>query len=76
MGLDIASGLHELLDTVPGLEEVAKKNNAALYEARIPKGPFPIATAQPRSGKMRARPITNGGVMIGNKETVRINPLA
>lgn len=51
MGFDIASGLHELLDTVPGLEGVAKKNNAVLYEARIPKGPFPIATAQPRSGK-------------------------
>lgn len=50
MGLDIASGLHELLDTVPGLEEAAKKNNAVLYEARIPKGPFPIASAQPRSG--------------------------
>jgi len=42
--------LHELLDSVPGLEEVAKKNNAVLYEARIPKGPFPIASAQPRSG--------------------------
>ena len=50
MGLDIASGLHELLDTVPGLEEAAKKNNAVLHEARIPKGPFPIASAQPRSG--------------------------
>ena len=50
VGLDIASGLHELLDTVPGLEEAAKKNNAVLHEARIPKGPFPIASAQPRSG--------------------------
>ena len=50
MGLDIASGLHELLDTIPGLEEAAKKNNAVLHEARIPKGPFPIASAQPRSG--------------------------
>lgn len=50
MGLDIASGLHELLDTVPGLEEAAKKNNAVLHEARIPQGPFPIASAQPRSG--------------------------
>ena len=50
MGLDIASGLHELLDTVPGLVEAAKKNNAVLHEARIPKGPFPIASARPRSG--------------------------
>ena len=50
MGLDVASGLHELLDTVPGLEEAAKKNNAVLHDARIPKGPFPIASAQHRSG--------------------------
>ena len=51
MGLDIASGLHQQLISVPGLEEIAHKNSIILYEARIPKGSFPIASAIPRSGR-------------------------
>ena len=50
-GLDIASGLHELLSTVPNLNIIAEKNNVLLHEARIPDGPFLIAHAKPRSGR-------------------------
>ena len=50
-GLDIASGLHQLLSTVPNLSTVAEKNDVLLYEARIPNPPFPIANAKPRSGR-------------------------
>ena len=51
MGLDIASGLHQLLISVPRLKEVAHKKSIILHEARIPKGSFPIASAIPRSGR-------------------------
>ena len=50
-GLDIASGLHELLSTVPNLNIIAEKNNVLLHEARIPDGPFLIAHAKPRLGR-------------------------
>ena len=50
-GLDIASGLHQLLSTVPNLNAIAEKNNVALHEARIPVGPFPIAHAKSRLGR-------------------------
>jgi uncharacterized NAD-dependent epimerase/dehydratase family protein len=50
-GLDIASGLHQLLSTVPNLNIIAEKNNVLLHEARIPDGPFLIAHAKPRSGR-------------------------
>lgn len=50
-GMDIASGLHQLLKSVPRLEEIAKDNEVSLYEARLPEGPFPIANSRFRSGK-------------------------
>ena len=51
LGLDIASGLHQLLSSVPHLSDIAAKNGVMLYEARIPSCPNIIATAEPRSGK-------------------------
>ena len=51
LGLDIASGLHQLLSSVPNLSNMAASNEVTLYEARIPSCPDVIATAEPRTGK-------------------------
>jgi uncharacterized NAD-dependent epimerase/dehydratase family protein len=50
-GLDIANGLHTRLDSIAPIARAAQRLGRQLYEARHPVGPFPIATAQPRSGR-------------------------
>jgi uncharacterized NAD-dependent epimerase/dehydratase family protein len=50
-GLDIASGLHNLLTDSARLLEVAERNNRKLIDVRIPQRQFPIATGAKRSGK-------------------------
>jgi len=50
-GFDIASGLHEPLSAIPQLRDAAKAHGRRLHDVRIPKGPFPVASGQPRSGK-------------------------
>jgi len=50
-GLDIASGLHQLLESVPKLKEIARNNEVSLHEARVPEGSFPIANSKLRKGK-------------------------
>jgi uncharacterized NAD-dependent epimerase/dehydratase family protein len=50
-GLDIANGLHTRLDSIAPVARAARRLGRRLYEARHPVGPFPIATAQRRSGQ-------------------------
>jgi uncharacterized NAD-dependent epimerase/dehydratase family protein len=50
MGLDIVSGLHKRLETVPGLAEAAQKSSARLINVRVPPADIPIATGRKRSG--------------------------
>ena len=50
-GLDIASGLHNLLTDEPTLVEVAHSRNAQLIDVRIPQVQYPIANGKPRTGK-------------------------
>lgn len=49
-GLDIASGLHIRLSSVPAVAEAAKRNGRRLIEVREPGREFPVANARPRSG--------------------------
>lgn len=49
-GLDIANGLHVPVGDFDRVREAAERNGRQLFEARHPKGPFPIATGEPRSG--------------------------
>lgn len=50
LGLDIVSGLHKRLETVPGLAEAAQKSGARLINVRVPPADIPIATGRKRSG--------------------------
>jgi len=50
-GMDIASGLHNLLTDEPKLVEVANTRNRQLIDVRIPQVDYPIANGKPRVGK-------------------------
>ncbi|TQS71463.1 DUF1611 domain-containing protein [Rhodobacteraceae bacterium] len=50
-GLDIASGLHNLLRDEPELVAAAKANGRALHDVRIPSVKYPIANGEKRRGK-------------------------
>jgi uncharacterized NAD-dependent epimerase/dehydratase family protein len=50
-GLDIVSGMHTLLEEVPGLSEAAARNGIALANVRRPRQGFSVATGRPRRGK-------------------------
>ncbi len=50
-GMDIASGLHNLLTDDPKLVEVAHSRNCQLIDVRIPQVEYPIANGKPRTGK-------------------------
>jgi len=50
-GLDIASGLHNLLRDIPSLVELAEKHNRQLIDVRVPSVEYPIADGKRRSGK-------------------------
>lgn len=49
-GLDIASGLHELLSDDPALVELAAKHKQRLIDVRVPTVEYPIANGEPRRG--------------------------
>ncbi len=49
-GLDIASGLHNLLNDEPDLVAAARANGAALHDVRVPAGDYPVANGRPRRG--------------------------
>ena len=50
-GLDIASGLHESLADVPGLDAAARASNVRLFDVRHVSDTLAVATDTPRSGK-------------------------
>jgi len=50
-GLDLASGLHNLLRDEPELVAAAERNNRTLHDVRVPSVKFPIATGSKRTGK-------------------------
>lgn len=50
-GMDIASGLHNLLRDIPRLADIAKQQGQKLFDVRIPQQDFPIATGVKRAGK-------------------------
>ncbi|MEL6583441.1 MAG: N-acetyltransferase DgcN [Pseudomonadota bacterium] len=50
-GLDVASGLHNLLRDEPRLVAVAQTHGRALHDVRIPSVQYPIATGVKRAGK-------------------------
>lgn len=50
-GMDIASGLHNLLIDEPGLKALADKQGCSLIDVRVPQNEYPIATGVKRTGK-------------------------
>jgi len=50
-GMDIASGLHNLLGDIPDLVDCAQQYGRTLHDVRIPNVQFPIADGKKRSGK-------------------------
>jgi uncharacterized NAD-dependent epimerase/dehydratase family protein len=50
-GLDLASGLHNLLRDEPELVAAAMAQGRKLHDVRVPPRRYPIATGAPRSGK-------------------------
>ena len=50
-GLDIISGMHAKLDSVPQLKQAAELNGRKLFDVRTPPPKIPIATGRKRSGK-------------------------
>ncbi len=51
LGLDIASGLHSRLDSVPGLADVARKRGRRLIDVRHPTQSFAVGSGERRPGK-------------------------
>lgn len=50
-GMDIASGLHNLLVDEPDLKTLAEKTGRRLIDVRIPQNEYPIASGVKRTGK-------------------------
>ncbi len=50
-GMDLASGLHNLLRDEPDLAAVAATHGRRLHDVRVPDTAFPIATGTRRTGK-------------------------
>ena len=50
-GLDVASGMHARLDSVPAIAAAARAGGRALFDVRAADGYFPIGTGRKRSGK-------------------------
>ena len=50
-GMDLASGLHNLLRDEPDLAETAGRMGRSLHDVRVPEDEYPIANGQRRTGK-------------------------
>lgn len=50
-GLDIVSGLHARLASVPALAEAARRTGRRLIDVRVPPPDIPVGTGRKRSGK-------------------------
>lgn len=50
-GLDLVSGMHSRLGSIPELAEAAQRNGRRLIDVRMPPAGIPIGTGRKRSGK-------------------------
>ena len=50
-GLDIVSGMHGKLATVPAIAEAAERKGVSLHDVRSPPADIPIATGRRRAGR-------------------------
>jgi len=50
-GMNIISGMHQSLNDIPELKQLAKQHNVELQDIRKPQQTFKTGTGQPRSGK-------------------------
>ena len=50
-GLDIISGMHRPLSSVPALRQAAHQYGRRLIDVRVPPAPIPVATGRRRSGR-------------------------
>ena len=50
-GMDIISGMHQALSSIPELVNLAKQHDVSLHDIRHPKQSFNTGTGKPRSGK-------------------------
>ena len=50
-GLDVISGMHTRLGTIPALAEAAIRHGRRLYDVRVPPEKIPVGTGRKRSGK-------------------------
>lgn len=50
-GLDVVSGLHVRLDSIPALAEAARRTGQRLIDVRSPPPGIPVGTGRKRSGK-------------------------
>ncbi|MEM7439488.1 MAG: N-acetyltransferase DgcN [Pseudomonadota bacterium] len=50
-GMDLASGLHNLLRDEPDLVAAAERNGRTLHDVRVPTVDYPIANGKKRTGK-------------------------
>lgn len=51
LGMDIASGLHTKITTLPALKQAAEANGRKLFDVRHPTRDYPVASGVPRKGK-------------------------
>lgn len=51
LGMDVVSGLHDKLNDVPALVEVAKAHNCQMHDIRHPTAEFKTGTGAKRTGK-------------------------
>jgi len=51
VGIDIASGMHSKLKSMPDLVAAAYKGGSHLTDVRVPPGNIPVGQGKPRSGK-------------------------
>jgi uncharacterized NAD-dependent epimerase/dehydratase family protein len=50
-GLDVASGMHTRLGSVPAIAEAARRNGRSLHDVRHADRNFPVGTGRKRTGK-------------------------
>ncbi len=50
-GLDVVSGMHSPLESVPRLADAARRRRVSLINVRLPRQNYPTATGERRSGK-------------------------
>lgn len=50
-GLDLVSGMHSRLETIPEVAEAARRNGRRLFDVRVPPAGIPVGTGRKRTGK-------------------------